>query len=144
MVGDRWTEQRVNEHQLRVGAKAIKPQDLSGIKAIGKQADKYYRSQAEEDFANECIWPWYCDKKIKWWGYECITFDLPGEKQTYTPDFPFMLADKIIVIAEIKGGFEWRQAIEKFKTAAGVYDFLTWQLWDKAGRKGEWKMKREY
>lgn len=141
-----WTPEMVAAHQARI-KKGIKPgQEMNGIKARGNSDPRLrkYKSMAEQRFNDEKAWPLHQIGEVLWYDYECWTFQLPGEKQSYTPDFVFLTADLLIVINEIKGGHAFRQDIEKFKTAAGLYPFFTWRLWDKENKDSEWVMKREY
>lgn len=83
--------------------------------------DNDYKSTTERDTARL----WIPTREPLWWGYEPITFHLPGGD--YTPDFFIVEKDSTISIIEAKGWSPSIRASRKaFLEAAHTMPFFRW------------------
>lgn len=92
-----------------------------------------YKSNMERDTAQI----WIPARSPLWWGYEMVTFKLPGG--AYTPDFILVESDSTITFIESKGWSPSIRASRKaFLEAAHTMPFFRW-CWLTKGKRGEWK-----
>jgi hypothetical protein len=68
--------------------------------------------------------------------HESITLKVGAERCRYTPDFPVIRPDGMLVFYEVKGGHVWDDARVKFQSAKRQYPWFDW-YWLVVGRTGE-------
>ena len=100
------------------------------IKALIDFHAPKYRSKIEKTYADMCfIWVLATfEVKVLLTQYEPFTFHLPG-KIKYTPDFVHILADRRLLIVEVKNSKKnkgYRVTRNKLVTAASIYPYFMW------------------
>lgn len=98
-------------------------------------------NKTERRYLEEIILP--CERLggVRWWGFEALTFKI-GEGVRYTPDFVVLNADGTLYAVEVKGGYVRDDATVKFKVAAGLYPWISWDMLQYA--QGLWRTIRSY
>ena len=80
--------------------------------------------------------------EILWYKHEFLKFRV-GHVRTgkgritssyYLPDYTVLHSDGTIELIEIKGGYPREAGMAKFKSAAMIYPFLRWVMWQKKGK----------
>ena len=128
-------EYKPNRFRVRK-AEAVKEQKRLTKQEASEASDRY-DSKTEADYARHLGVLQYAGQIKKWWHHPFTGIRLPGERNTYRPDFLVQHLDGSMEFRETKGWHQnIRASITKLKTAAGIQDWAKWTLVKKID--GQW------
>lgn len=117
-------------------ARIVKPEEQAPKAKPVPSTEPMYDSKLEAEYALVCQARKMAGEIVDYWHHP-FSFKLPGERNSYTPDFLLWFTDGHVEIHETKG---WsrniREGIAKLKTAAGI---MRWAQFVKVEKEdGKW------
>ncbi len=81
-------------------------------------------------------------KEILAWKFEAVTLRL-ADGCRYTPDFMVVWLDGSLTFCEVKGGYIHDDSLVKWKLAVELFPWFRWEMWQRGGKGGEFRLIRE-